>query len=103
MRAVAVANQGLIAFRRGKPLEGISRYREAIESFQRVGQGLMVLSAQTYLCREAARAGLPEAPQMVEALRNSVKNSHISSIKKVFKNAEDFLLARKVVSDNQSQ
>jgi hypothetical protein len=63
----------------------------------------MTLSAKTYLCREAVRRELPEGEKMVEALRSSVTNSHVGSIKRVFKNAEDFLLARKMMSEKERQ
>jgi Tfp pilus assembly protein PilF len=94
---VAEANRGLIAFRRGLPLEGKARYQNAIDGFQREGFGLMALSAKTYLSREAVRFGLPEAESMIEELRSSVKNSHVNSIKRAFKAAEDFLAARKLM------
>ena len=83
--------------------EGISHYEKAIDGFQRLGLSLMVLSAKAYLSREVVRRGLPEGEKMVEALRSSVKNSQASAIKRVFKSAEDLLLARKMMSDKEEQ
>lgn len=101
-RLVAEANRGLIAFRRGLPTEGKALYQIAIDGFQREGQGLMALSAKVYFSREAVRFGLPEAEKMIEELRSAVKNSHLNSIKRVFKMAEDFLAARKLIGAKQA-
>ena len=51
MQSVAEANRGLITIRRGMSREGISYYENAIDGFQRLGLGLMALSAKTYLSR----------------------------------------------------
>jgi tetratricopeptide (TPR) repeat protein len=97
---IADANRGLIAFHRGRPLEGVASYQAAIDGFQKLGIAPMALSAKTYLCREMIRYGLPEGEKMLEVLRPSVKSSNSASLKKVFKDAETFLAARKMLSDN---
>jgi tetratricopeptide (TPR) repeat protein len=96
-RFVSEANKGLIAFRRGKLVEGIAKYQGAIDNFQKAGFAPLALSAKTYLCREMVRSGLPEGEKMLEMLRQPVRNSNDKAIKKAFQTAEDFLAARKLV------
>ena len=43
------ADKGLIAFRRGKLVEGIAKYQGAIDNFQKAGFAPLALSAKTYL------------------------------------------------------
>ena len=100
VKLVAGANRGLIAFRRGQASEGMALYQTAIDGFQKLGSAPMMLSAKIYLCREMIRHGLVEGPRMLEVLRPQVSSSNIATIKKVFKDAETFLAARKVVAEN---
>jgi hypothetical protein len=100
---VADANRGLIAFRRGKYLEGITCYEQAIGGFKRSGLSHMALSASTYLCREMVRADLPVGKKMAEALRLAVKNSQDNAIKKAFQGVEDFLAAQQEVRQMENQ
>jgi tetratricopeptide (TPR) repeat protein len=102
-RLVADANRGLIAFRRGKYLEGITCYEQAIGGFKRSGLSHMALSASTYLCREMVRADLPVGKKMAEALRLAVKNSQDNAIKKAFQGVEDFLAAQQEVRQMENQ
>lgn len=63
---VALANRGLIAFRRGLPEEGRARYTAAISGFQRAADRGSAAAAKVYLAREEALLGQPGAGKLVE-------------------------------------
>ncbi len=73
-RLVAIANQGLIAFRQGN--EGVARlfYAEAIDGFRRDGAFESVARAKIYLAREAMLAGTAD-------WRTLLKDAHLSMAK----------------------
>ncbi|MER8491119.1 hypothetical protein NKI51_17340 [Mesorhizobium australicum] len=68
---VSEANRGLLAMRRGDHASGVMHYRAAIEGFREQHRVQHVAIAQTFLAREAAIAGLPEAKALLKEARDS--------------------------------
>jgi tetratricopeptide (TPR) repeat protein len=62
---IGEADRGLIAFRRGHVSEGEAHYRKAISGFRRQEKNDLERLARAYLARESARAGIPDAHQLI--------------------------------------
>jgi len=89
---ISQANRGLIAFRRNDIVEGLARYKSAIELFERAHLAPFALTARAYLAREAARARVPDAPKMVADLKSDVEKSDLASLRRVYSAAEQLLI-----------
>jgi Tfp pilus assembly protein PilF len=62
---IAKANWGLIAFRAGRPNQGAELYRDTIDSFRRLGVARLERLAKVFFAREAIRAGLSDALEIL--------------------------------------
>lgn len=73
-RNVAVANRGLIAFRRNQVVEAQYLYDQAISSFHRSGDRYSEAIAKIYLAREMLRIDHPGAKKILQDAQKTWKN-----------------------------
>ncbi len=72
-RAAATATHGFLCMRTGALERGVNHYKEAIAFLRRSKNAVLESLARVYFAQEAARAGLPEAAQVLAEARDSCK------------------------------
>jgi tetratricopeptide (TPR) repeat protein len=90
-RFVRAANVGLCAFRLGHTDDGIGEYRKAIEGLNKINAHVESASARAYLAREAAIAGLSDAPKFLHEAEEALRP---------FKTAAAHLVLRRLRGEN---
>jgi tetratricopeptide (TPR) repeat protein len=88
---VSQANRGLISMRSGQHQAGMTYYREAIEGFKKLEKPQMIAIARLYLGREAARAGLPEAGELLTSAREALEKLKMTAHQHILEEAEKAL------------
>jgi tetratricopeptide (TPR) repeat protein len=89
------ANRGLVAMRRGEHALGLELYKKAIEGFRRLKNDICVDAAQLYLAREAAKARIPKAGDLVEKGKDIARRRKLKSFDRVLREAEQALALAK--------
>ena len=92
---IAEADRGLIAFRRGQVVEGEAHYRKAIAGFRRQQKWELERLAQAYFAREAVRAGVPHAHELLAEAEKSSPGEGRPEVKRILSTARAILHARR--------
>ncbi|MEQ1522205.1 MAG: hypothetical protein ABL936_13120, partial [Aestuariivirga sp.] len=76
----ANANEGLIAFREGRLDDAKTLYHNAVRGFRLIDDLSYAAIAQSYMAREAFRAGDPEADNLLKQAKESVEKASKSKL-----------------------
>lgn len=88
---VSRANLGFIALRNGQIEHGKILYNEAIQGFRKLGAFNNAAVARLYLAREAARAEVPRANEIVKEAREEAEKLKLTNRMHLVEEAEVFL------------
>jgi tetratricopeptide (TPR) repeat protein len=87
-----IATAGMYAMRTGQFEQAKKQYREAINHFKRTGHVAFEAMAFAYFSQEAARAGLPEARNILQEAKDAYKKAKlIPEAEIILKRAEGWL------------